>query len=109
MKVLDAPLVKACQFTAINGEIQTGVHVATIQSKSGLAEYLVIYDPKDDRILAFRKMFLDPESPAEYNITGIEDLELLNEIGDFCNAEGLFDHLPQHDDASGRGTEISTG
>lgn len=103
MKILDAPLVKSCQFTGINGEIQTGVHVATVQSKSGLAEYLVIYDPYTDKIMAFRKVYLDPGNPAEYNITGIENPHLLNELGDFCNSEGLFDHLPELKDDTREG------
>ena len=103
MKVLDAPLVKPCQFTALNGNVQTGVHVATIGSKSGLAEYLIIYDPKEDRVLAFRKMYLNPDDLAEYNISGIANADLLQELADFCNAEGLFDHLPELKDDSSEG------
>jgi len=103
MKVLDAPLVKPCQFTALNGNVQTGVHVATIGSRSGLAEYLIIYDPRKDRVLAFRKMYLNPDSAAEYNITGIDNPELLEELASFCNAEGLFDHLPELKDAPPEG------
>ena len=108
MRVLDAPLVQACQFTGMNGEIQTGVHVATIGSKSGLAEYLVVYDPASDKIMAFRKVYLDPESPADYNISGIKNPELLEEISKFCNTEGLFDHLPEPiDDGEGESTDPS--
>ena len=94
MKLLDAPLVSTVQFTGLDGEIQTGVHVATVASDGGLSEYIVVYDPAEDKVMAFHKRYMNPEDPADFDIVGIADQHLLNEISYFCNAEGLFDHLP---------------
>jgi len=94
MKVIDAPLMATVQFTAYNGEIQTGLHIATIADDSGLTEYVVVYDPGEDKIMAFQKRYMNPEDPADYDIDGIDNPPLLNEISYFCNKEGLFDHLP---------------
>lgn len=98
MKVVDAPLLATVQFTAYNGEIQTGVHVATIASDTGLTEYVIVYDPGTDKVMAFAKRYMNPEDPADYDIIGIDQPELLNEISHFCNKEGLFDHLPRKQD-----------
>jgi hypothetical protein len=98
MKVTDAPLIATVQFTAYNGEIQTGLHIATIASDSGLVEYVVIYDPAEDKIMAFEKRYMNPEDPEDYDIVGIANPTLLNEISHFCNKEGLFDHLPVRQD-----------
>lgn len=94
MKVTNAPLVDTVQFTGMDGEIQTGVHVATVESDSGISEYIVVYDPAEDKVMAFHKRYTNPEDPAEFDIVGIADVPLLNEISHFCNKEGLFDHLP---------------
>ena len=94
MKLTDAPLISTVQFTGLDGAIQTGVHVATLESDSGLSEYIVVYDPAEDKIMAFHKKYMNPEDPADFDIVGITNEPLLNEIGGFCNAEGLFDHLP---------------
>lgn len=94
MKVLDAPLVSTVQFTGLDENIQTGVHLATVASESGLSEYIVVYDPAEDKVMAFHKRYMNPEDPADFDIVGINDQHLLNEIAYFCNAEGLFDHLP---------------
>lgn len=98
MKVVDAPLVASVQFTAYNGDIKTGVHIATLATDTGLTEYLIIYDPADDKIMAFAKRYMNPEDPADFDIVGVEQKELLNEISYFCNKEGLFDHLPKKED-----------
>lgn len=95
MKLLNTPLVQACQFTGLDGELQTGVHIATIQSDSGLREFLIVYDPGSDKVMAFEKLYMDPEDPSDFRMEGVADPFLLNEIGGFCNAEGLFDHLPE--------------
>ncbi len=95
MKVNNAPLVDTVQFTAMDGTIQTGVHIATVESDSGLSEYIVVYDPAENKVMAFHKRYMDPEDPADFDIVGISDQHLLNEISHFCNAEGLFDHLPR--------------
>ena len=94
MKVIDAPLISTVQFTAMDGAIQTGVHVATVASDGGLSEYLVVYDPAEDKVMAFHKRYMNPEDPADFDIVGIDNPPLLNEISHFCNKEGLFDHLP---------------
>ena len=98
MKVIDAPLMATVQFTAYNGEIQTGIHVATVASESGLVEYVIVYDPAEDKVMAFEKRYMNPEDPSDYDIVGIGQPELLNEISHFCNKEGLFDHLPVKQD-----------
>ncbi len=98
MKLIDAPLVSTVQFTGLDGTIQTGVHIATIKSDGGISEYIVVYDPAEDKIMAFHKRYMNPEDPADFNIVGIADPHLLNEIGHLCNAEGLFDHLPPKED-----------
>lgn len=97
MKIADAPLMATVQFTAYNGEIQTGLHIATVESDSGLVEYVIVYDPGVDKVMAFEKRYMNPEDPADYDIIGVKDQGLLNEIGHFCNKEGLFDHLPRKD------------
>jgi hypothetical protein len=94
MKVTNAPLVDTVQFTAMDGTIQTGVHIATVESDSSLSEYIVVYDPAEDKVMAFQKRYINPEDPADFDIVGINDQHLLNEIAYFCNKEGLFDHLP---------------
>lgn len=95
MKLLDAPLISTVQFTGLDGSIQTGVHVATVASDGGLSEYIVVYDPAEDKVMAFHKRYMNPEDPADFDIVGIADDPLLNEISHFCNTEGLFDHLPR--------------
>ncbi len=95
MKVNSAPLVDTVQFTAMDGTIQTGVHIATVESDSGLSEYIVVYDLAEDKVMAFYKRYMNPEDPTDFDIVGINDQHLLNEISYFCNAEGLFDHLPR--------------
>jgi hypothetical protein len=97
MKIVDAPLVASVQFTAYDGEIKTGVHVATISTDTGLTEYLIVYDPETDKVMAFAKRYMNPEDPADFDIVGVDQEELLNEISFFCNKEGLFDHLPQRE------------
>jgi hypothetical protein len=99
MKVINAPLMDTVQFTAYDGEIQTGLHIATIASDSGLSEYVIVYDPAEDKVMAFLKRYMNPEDPADYDILGIADPDLLKEISYFCNKEGLFDHLPVKEDA----------
>ncbi len=94
MRLIDAPLVSTVQFTGMDGDIQTGVHIATVESDSGLSEFIVVYDPAEDKVMAFHKRYMNPEDPADFNIVGIANPHLLNEIGHLCNAEGLFDHLP---------------
>jgi len=98
MKVIDAPLLATVQFTAMSGEIKTGVHVATIATDTGLTEYVIVYDPAEDKVMAFAKRYMNPEDPADFDIIGVDQEELLNEISYFCNKEGLFDHLPRKQD-----------
>lgn len=99
MKVVDAPLMATVQFTAYDGEIQTGIHIATIASDSGLTEYVIIYDPATDKVMAFEKRYMNPENPEDFNVVGLNNAELLNEISYFCNKEGLFDHLPRKEES----------
>ncbi len=95
MKLIEAPLSRQITLkNEITGKTFTGIHLATITSDSGLSEYVVAYDPFRDKILAFHKRYMNPEDPADFDTIGIADTPLLNEIGHFCNAEGLFDYLP---------------
>jgi hypothetical protein len=98
MKVIDAPLIKDCMFTGLDGSMHTGIHIATIASDSGLSEYIITYDPTEDKIMAFHKRYMNPDEPGDYDIVGVDNPHLLNEIGYFCNKEGLFDHLPVKQD-----------
>lgn len=102
MRLKEIPLLQPVKFTALSGELQTGLHVATIEAKSGLMEYLIIFDMKKNKVMAFEKLYLDPENPSEFQIKGIDNPHLLNEIGDFCNLEGIFDHLPEKDNDDGQ-------
>ncbi|NOQ49099.1 MAG: hypothetical protein GQ553_00320 [Nitrosomonadaceae bacterium] len=102
MQLKEIPLLQPCQFTALDGKLQTGLHLATIEGRSGLTEYLIIYDLDEDRIMAFEKIYLDPENPAEFQIKGVDNPHLLNEIGDVCNTEGVFDHLPEKENDDGQ-------
>lgn len=95
MKAIEAPLMQLCYFAGLDGEQQVGLHIATLLSGSGLQEYLIVYDPAADKVMAFEKLYLNPDDSADFNMEGITDPDLLNEIGGFCNAEGLFDHLPE--------------
>ena len=95
MKVREAPLMQLCYFAGLDGEQQIGLHIATLLSKTGLQEYLIVYDPAIDKIMAFEKLYMNPDDPADFNMEGIVDPDILKEIGNFCNAEGLFDHLPE--------------
>lgn len=79
----------------LDGQRRLGFHVATIESDSGLAEYIVVYDGSVDKVMAYQKVYLNPDDPAEFSIRGISNPHLLNEIGHFCVTEGLFDHLPE--------------
>ena len=101
MKVKDAPLLQACQFSGLDGELQVGVHIATILSDSGLQEYLIVYDPVSDKVMGFEKLYMNPEDPSDFRMEGIANPHLLNEIGGFCRAEGLFDHLPERQEYDG--------